>query len=276
MAVSHVKNLTMGDTSDTTVVRPSDWNSVHNQYYTLAGNTAGASTVSGTNIVWQGGNRATLSVNGSTIVVSVNVGTRSYNIPYLGSYGLVSLGTKTIFIQPAQLDGGDYIFDRALHYVSVSQNSAVASSISAVLSVYVGLYTKNGSTLSLATSGSQSYGWSATSGTGTTNQSGIRQVSIPLAATVTWGDYWLAFMYNSATTGNNVATVTNLVYSQVASTFAGQFGVAANASMQSVLGYGQYSATSASLPGSMAFSDIRDASSALVKQPVIYFGNGTA
>jgi hypothetical protein len=74
MAVQHVYSQTVGDGTATSVVRPSDWNSFHNNYLTLSGNTAGQSTVSGTNVVFQGGNNVTLSANtaagAATIVVS--------------------------------------------------------------------------------------------------------------------------------------------------------------------------------------------------------------
>jgi hypothetical protein len=86
MAISHAKSVTIADFTGTVtvfnsngatttanatdIVRPSNWNSAHDQYMTLAGNTAGASTVSGSNIVFQGGNNVTLSGNGSTIVFS--------------------------------------------------------------------------------------------------------------------------------------------------------------------------------------------------------------
>ena len=49
MALFHVYNQTVTDGTATSVVRPSDWNSAHSQMMTLAGNTVGASTVSGTN-----------------------------------------------------------------------------------------------------------------------------------------------------------------------------------------------------------------------------------
>ena len=52
------------------LVRPSDWNSAHDQFLTISGNTAGASTLSGSNIVLQGGANVTLSANGSTLVFS--------------------------------------------------------------------------------------------------------------------------------------------------------------------------------------------------------------
>lgn len=74
MAVSHVYTQTVADGTATSVVRPSDWNSAHNQYVTLSGNTAGQSTISGTNIVFQGGNNVTLSAataaGAATVVVS--------------------------------------------------------------------------------------------------------------------------------------------------------------------------------------------------------------
>ena len=74
MALYHVYSQTVADGTATSVVRPSDWNSAHSQMVTLSGNTVGASTISGTNIVYQAGNNVTLSanqgVNAATIVVS--------------------------------------------------------------------------------------------------------------------------------------------------------------------------------------------------------------
>ena len=69
MAVSHYKTVTVADGTATSVVRPSDWNSAHIQYMTLGGNTAGASTLSGSNIVLAGGSNVTLSAAGSTVSV---------------------------------------------------------------------------------------------------------------------------------------------------------------------------------------------------------------
>lgn len=61
MTLLHAYSQTVADGTATSVVRPSDWNSGHNQFVTLAGNTAGQSTISGTNIIYQGGNNVTLS-----------------------------------------------------------------------------------------------------------------------------------------------------------------------------------------------------------------------
>jgi len=69
MAISHAFTNRIPDGTNTNIVRPSDWNSAHNQYYTLSGNTLGASTVSGTNVVLQGGGNVSLSGTGQTVVV---------------------------------------------------------------------------------------------------------------------------------------------------------------------------------------------------------------
>lgn len=58
-------------TNATALVRPSNWNSVHNEFYTITGNTNNASTVSGTNIHWSGGNGVTLIGSSNSIGISV-------------------------------------------------------------------------------------------------------------------------------------------------------------------------------------------------------------
>jgi len=69
VAISHVFSNAIPDGTNTNIVRPSDWNSAHNQYYTLSGNTLGNSTVSGTNVVLQGAGNVSLSGTGQTVVV---------------------------------------------------------------------------------------------------------------------------------------------------------------------------------------------------------------
>lgn len=74
MTLLHAYSQTVADGTATSVVRPSDWNSGHNQFVTISGNTAGQSTISGTNVVYQGGNNVTLSAitaaGAATIVFS--------------------------------------------------------------------------------------------------------------------------------------------------------------------------------------------------------------
>jgi hypothetical protein len=74
MAHFHVYSQTVADGTATSVVRPSDWNSGHLNSITISGNTSNFSTVSGTNIVYQGGNNVTISAataaNAATLVFS--------------------------------------------------------------------------------------------------------------------------------------------------------------------------------------------------------------
>lgn len=93
MAISHVFTNPIPDGTNTNIVRPSDWNSAHNQYYTLSGNTLGVSTVSGTNVVLQGGGNISLSGTGRTIVV---YGTTTSSGGVALSAGSQSVSTGTV------------------------------------------------------------------------------------------------------------------------------------------------------------------------------------
>lgn len=79
MSLGHIYNQTVADGTATSVVRPSDWNSVHMMSGTLSGNTSGTSTFTATHVVYQGGNNVTLSLSTAaslaTIIFSANQGT---------------------------------------------------------------------------------------------------------------------------------------------------------------------------------------------------------
>ena len=147
MAVSHIYTQTVADGTATSVVRPSDWNSAHNQYYSLAGNTAGNSTVSGTNVIWQGGNNVTLSGNGATIVVSAGGQStlQIYSPPWAMSGGATnsSLGQNTLYFQPFDV-AAPVSGSRINFYVSYSGAlSAGNSTGTCSFGIGYGLYTAN-------------------------------------------------------------------------------------------------------------------------------------
>jgi hypothetical protein len=106
MAVSHIKSDTIADFTGTftgfnsqgstttiaatDVVLPSDWNSAHNQFYTLTGNTVGNSTASGTNVLFAGSGGVSLGGSTGTVVISAPnssslVGTNGIGISTNGS-----------------------------------------------------------------------------------------------------------------------------------------------------------------------------------------------
>ena len=93
MAISHVFSNAIPDGTNTNIVRPSDWNSAHNQYYTLSGNTLGASTVSGTNVVFQGSGNVSLSGTGQTIVLYATGGGVGGGVALSAGTQSVSSGT---------------------------------------------------------------------------------------------------------------------------------------------------------------------------------------
>ena len=115
MAISHIKSNIIADFTGTVtvfdsvgstatanatdLVRPSDWNSAHNHFMTLGGNTVGQSTVSGSNIIFQGGNNITLSqvqgVGVGTIVISGNNQTVDTN---KAGVGFTSTSTAGVLI----------------------------------------------------------------------------------------------------------------------------------------------------------------------------------
>ena len=94
MAIRHVYSQTVADGTATSVVRPSDWNSAHNQTLFIAGNTAGASSISGSDIYWAGGSNVTLSANGSTVsVIGVAAQTVDTNKAGTGFTSTTTAGT---------------------------------------------------------------------------------------------------------------------------------------------------------------------------------------
>lgn len=111
MAVSHVKSNTVADWTGTVtvgnstggtqtvnatdLVRPGDWNSAHNQFYTLSGNTSNASTASGTNVVLAATGNLTLA--GSTGTIWISAPPRDWlstyqNVPAIRNSTTVSVG----------------------------------------------------------------------------------------------------------------------------------------------------------------------------------------
>jgi len=111
MAISHIKSNTIADWTGTVtignstggtqtiaatdLVRPGDWNSAHNQFYTLSGNTANASTASGTNVVFQAAGNLTLAGSTGTIVISAAARdwlSTYQNVQAINNTGTVSVG----------------------------------------------------------------------------------------------------------------------------------------------------------------------------------------
>ena len=265
------------------------------------GNTAGATGVTGTRLVLVGTNPISLSqttgaagatvsidapatsslvgtngisvsTNGSTI--SVMPETRTFFAPYDEAAMVTGQqGQQTIHVMPMYMP--NLQFDRILLGVQIS--NASNSSFSITLTNYVGIYTKNASTISLVSSTSTSYNFSGSGTAGSYSlYGGPRQLSIPWTVTLTASDYYVAINMRSTTGGGAGHSISQLLQSKFTnSDWSGLLGAATNASAQRLLGQGHYSVTSAGLPNSMAFSDIRGTGSIVQPSPDFHFRSGT-
>ncbi len=292
MSIVHAKSVTVADFtgtvtahnsqgSTTTVAasdlaRPSDWNSGHNQLFTLSGNTAGNSTVSGTNVILQGGNNITLSGTGSTIVIEGGGGgagqTYNYFNPKDGYVQVAGAqGNATMHIQPMRAPNVTY--DRWV--VPFNVTNATNSTGTVTVSVGLALYTRNNSTLSMYDSTSGTFAVTFSGTVNNSTYSGLRYFTIGDTSSIPENQYYLGVWYRTTTGGAN-ATVNQVLVSQMNSNFVGYFGSANNATNQYTRGLGHYSATfSTALPQSVAFSQINGTASIVLRQPMFYMVNGT-
>lgn len=209
------------------------------------------SSISGTGAV-------SVAVNGSTISIGApNYGTQSYwdNGIIQGIALGTQIGIGSVVIQPVRMDA-NLSMSALREFISGSFSSSSNSSYALTLSVQAALYTLNGSTLSLASSGSQSYAVTNTSNNSTSALSGIKGLTIPLNASLTPGNYWLGLWSSSASANANWATISNVVQSNSVGSLSGLFGAASAASNQYVLGGGLFSTTSSALPTSIGLSQI--------------------
>jgi hypothetical protein len=216
-----------------------------------------------------------VSVNGSTISLGVPGTARSEWVPYWGSQTPIQIGNGTVQVYPANMDAV-FSASRADVYASISGATIALSTYAGTISAYVGVYTRNGSTLSLASSGSQSYSFSNSSNLNLTAFSGVRNLSVPINVNGAPQDAWFGVMTQTASANTNAWTASNMVIPGNGVALAGILGASVNATQQQMLGLGVYSVSSAALPSSMAFSGINGTGSAAAMMPAIAFHNVTA
>jgi hypothetical protein len=222
-----------------------------------------------------------ISVNGSTITISGPGQLSFLNALPQAVTTLTQIGNGSVQVYPFY---SPEIFSasRADILISQSVSSSSNSSHAGAISVNLGLYTRNGSTLSLATSGSQSYQWTNTSNNSMGSLSGLRRLSVPMNVNFSaGGDMWVAVQSVTSSTNANWFTASNLALQpQMTAQLQGLIGAASNNTNQLVLGEGIWSTTSAALPASIAFSNLTGLGSAGAGNNVymapVYFANFTA
>lgn len=235
---------------------------------------AGTQTANTTDtVMFSNSNGISFGMSNSSVVTASFENARLSGYNPFADIQMVSgqLGQATLQFEPERMPNVQ--FDRVVF--QMTNSNATNSSGSHTISVWVGVYTRNVSTLSLwgSTSTSVAATHSGTAGSYSL-YSGIRHVTIPWTTTITEGQYWLGFLSRTTSGGAN-GTYGNLVMSNIASNFVGHFGSSNNTTQQFTLGQGVYTATTAGMPGSVGFSQIRGSDSMAMRFPSLMFASST-
>jgi hypothetical protein len=226
MAVSHVKSNPVANMTGTVtvfnsagitttanatdLVRPTDWNSAHNQFLTLGGNTLGESTLSGTNIEIHGAGNVSVSGNAGTLVIAANAQT-------VQTQNMVSLQGST----------GAIVF-------SNSNGITFGGNASTMTASHNGLTSQSNQAVSAANGSSTFQTLSFANGNGVTFATGVGGVGASVetsyaASNHSHGNPTLALTNLSGTTASNSA---GLTLSLSAAAPGGGGGIAAAAGTQ--------------------------------------------
>lgn len=241
---------------------------------------AGGSTNTVSQLVFSNSNNISFGLNGSTITATVNAGggaasTYNYYNPQ-DAYVQVAgqLGQGSLHIQPSKMPNVQ--FDRIV--IPFNYSNASNSSNSFTVSVWLGFYTRSVSTLNLMSSFSTSYNITNSGTAGSYSlYGGMRLLSIGLGSTGTIleDQYYVGMLSRTTTGGGAGMSMSNMLASQLNSSFSGIFGASSNVTMQYTRGLGMYSATTSAMPSSVVFSQLTGVSSAYLRQPLWYVVNGT-
>jgi len=236
--------------------------------------SAGTTSNNLSNIVFSNGNGVTFGLNGSTVTASVAVGGGVIESGYSphGDYPLVvgQIGQGTLALDP------DIFPDLTMNMVAMPINfsNAANSTGSFTVSNWLGLYTRNVSTISLAHSTSFTTGITFSGSANSSLYQGWRNITFPWSTSVSGGRYWIGQIMRTTTGGVN-CSFSQYLASQVNTNFLGNFGAATNTSAQLTLGQGFYSASTTALPNSIAFTEIRGTNSLAQRFPMVAFGYNT-
>jgi hypothetical protein len=268
-------------------------------YANLSGNTSGNTTASGSTLNFSGINVTLSGTNASQIAISAPavsslVGVNGISIATTGSTISISNAQFTlsgfnhyndVVLVAGQAGQGILVFDpmnlanpvqfdRFAQYIANTNSSNSSGSHS--ISIRIGIYTKNASTLSLFQSTSTSFAVTQSGTAGSyASYSGMRLLTTPFTTTLSANDYWIGVVSSTSSAGGN-GNYSMMLQSNLNTNFAGVWNAAMNATMQATLGQGFYSAATAGLPGSVAFSQIQGTNSNVFRPPVIVLVSGTA
>lgn len=186
-----------------------------------------------------------------------------WEYPTQGFNPISSLGQSSLSLQHIQVPFN--VTGSALRLAlsfNVSSLTSSGTTGSVGLSLNVGLYSLNGSTLSSIATGSALNSFSFSSGTYvSTAFNSVREVTAPLAASITPGEYWVGALIQSATSGSPAAlSVMGLGTSNInVGASIGVLGASIGASARDVyLGQGIYTTQTTAMPATIPISAINN------------------
>ncbi|MEO5950702.1 MAG: hypothetical protein ABIQ04_04605 [Candidatus Saccharimonadales bacterium] len=222
-------------------------------------------------------NGITLLTSGNTISISGNNGTGALAARWeapnavFSSIGTMANGSLSLQHQyiPYNVQG-----TAAKIAVSLTVSTFTsATTASANYSLSMGVYTLNGSTLSLMSSGTANNGFSygnTANAQYTQTITGIRQMTVPMNVNITPGEYWVGALISSASTfastgmtmmGNNQIIATGVL---------GVIGSSTSAGRDVYLGQGIYSANTAGLPATIPLTAINNTQASNAMRAAFY------
>ncbi len=179
------------------------------------------------------------------------------------SWGSTQFGIGTFQVTPVLFPHIAAVSAIDIMLVQSYSATNAGSSQAQSLSISLGIYSLNASSLSLISSFTQSTLCSVTGSTSSVSFQGLKNFPITVGPmVVSPGNYWVALASSTASAGNAIAAaISNVMYSFAGnqSLYKGVFGSSSAASAQYRLGVGFMSVTSASIPVSIALSDISGA-----------------
>lgn len=277
MNIVHPKSITISDGTNTNIVRPSDWNSSHNLALTISGNTSGASTWSGSNLVIAGGNNVTLQITGNTLSINATSGgggtTISYFAPvdYFAAERIAGqIGNQSVRLHPVTVPCAVQ-FDRILEPLLISLNTGSTNTVS--ITFGLAIYSHNNSTqLTLLSSWTGSTNFTVSGTANSASISGARIFTWGATGTLSPGQYVLA---NWSRTSGSAATVSNLIASNMNTALSGYLNEATNASRQFMPWLGSYSATTTAFPNNIAISQVYGSAAVNIRPKLYILSYGT-
>ncbi len=239
--------------------------------------SAGTQVASTGLVVFNNSNNISFGMNNNTLTASFSYtqsgGTLSAlgNISNIYSNNATQLDQFPIFF-PLDVQT-NYSFSNCNLFLSntcsVSSNSSYAFQLAARL----GIYSINGTSLSLLSSGSVGTTITMTGTVSSQFINGFKNIVVPINVNMPAGNYVVGLLSNSNLTGPSWITMSNVVLASSMPVFSGQFGSTVNQSNCLRPGFGIFSTTASNLATSYALADLRGTAASQHFQPIFDFRN---